>query len=214
MTIMETNKSYALPKLPYGYRDLEPYISEEQLRIHHDKHHLAYVNAANALVTKMDEARQSNADIDVKATLKELAFNLGGHKLHRLFWPTMAPAGKGGGGVPKGELADAINAEFGSFDRFKMEFSKAAVSVEGSGWAALVLGKLTPRPLLMQIEKHTVNVYPNLRILMVLDVWEHAYYLDYKNERPKFVDAFWNIVNWDTVNERFEEALECKCSTP
>ncbi|MDD1721210.1 MAG: superoxide dismutase [Euryarchaeota archaeon] len=210
---METNKLYSLPELPYGYKDLEPYISEEQLRIHHDKHHLAYVNGANALLKKMDEARQSNAEIDVKATLKELSFNLGGHKLHKLFWPTMAPAGKGGGGMPKGKLADAINAEFGSFDRFKMEFSKAAVSAEGSGWAALTLSKLTGRPIIMQIEKHNVNVYPNFRILMVLDVWEHAYYLDYKNERPKFVDAFWNIVNWDTVNTRFEEVSECSCAT-
>lgn len=213
MTIVETNKLYSLPELPYGNKDLEPYISEEQLRIHHDKHHLAYVNGANALLKKMDEARQSNAEIDVKATLKELSFNIGGHILHRLFWPTMAPAGKGGGGVPKGKLADAINAEFGSFDRFKAEFSKTAVSAEGSGWAALTLDKLTGRPIIMQIEKHNVNVYPNFRILMVLDVWEHAYYLDYKNERPKFVDAFWNIVNWDTVNQRFEEVSECACAT-
>lgn len=213
MTIVETNKLYSLPELPYGNKDLEPYISEEQLRIHHDKHHLAYVNGANALLKKLDEARQSNAEIDVKATLKELSFNIGGHILHRLFWPTMAPAGKGGGGVPKGKLADAINAEFGSFDRFKAEFSKTAVSAEGSGWAALTLDKLTGRPIIMQIEKHNVNVYPNFRILMVLDVWEHAYYLDYKNERPKFVDAFWNIVNWDTVNQRFEEVSECACAT-
>ncbi|MGZ4942537.1 MAG: superoxide dismutase [Halobacteriota archaeon] len=210
---METNKMYSLPELPYGYNALEPYISEAQLRIHHDKHHLAYVNGANALFKKMDDARQSNAEIDVKAALKELSFNIGGHILHKLFWPTMAPAGKGGGGMPKGKLADAINAEFGSFDRFKMEFSKAAVSAEGSGWAALTLDKLTGRLLIMQIEKHNINVYPTFRIVMVLDVWEHAYYLDYKNERPKFVDAFWNIVNWDEVNKRFEEVSECECAT-
>jgi len=210
---MEMSKSYSLPELPYGYKELEPYISEEQLRIHHDKHHLAYVNGGNALLKKLDEARERNAEIDVKAVLKELSFNIGGHVLHKLFWPTMAPAGKGGGGMPKGKLADAINSEFGSFDRFKMEFSKAAVSAEGSGWAALTLDKLTNRPIIMQIEKHNVNVYPNFRILMVLDVWEHAYYLDYKNERPKFVEAFWNIVNWDMVNERYEEISECSCST-
>jgi Fe-Mn family superoxide dismutase len=124
----------------------------------------------------------------------------------------MAPAGKGGGGAPKGKLAAAINEEFGSFDRFKAEFSKAAATTEGSGWAALALDKLTDRPIIMQIEKHNVNVYPNFRIVMVLDVWEHAYYLDYKNERPKFVDAFWNIVNWEMVNERFEDVLECSCA--
>ena len=210
---METNKMYQLPDLPYGYNELEPYISEQQLRLHHDKHHLAYVNGANAQLTKMSDARKSNADIDVKAALKDLSFNIGGHILHGLFWPTMAPAGKGGGGMPKGKLADALNAEFGSVDRFKTEFSKAAVTAEGSGWAALTLDKLTGRPIIMQIEKHNINVYPNFRILMVLDVWEHAYYLDYKNERPKFVEAFWNIVNWDEINKRFEEISECACST-
>jgi Fe-Mn family superoxide dismutase len=209
---METNKFYVLPDLPYGYSDLAPYISEQQLRIHHDKHHLAYVNGANAAFEKLDAARKSNADLDVKATLKELSFNIGGHILHKLFWPTMAPPGKGGGGAPKGKLTDAINDEFGSFDRFKAEFGKAAATTEGSGWAALALDKLTNRPIIMQIEKHNVNVYPNFRIVMVLDVWEHAYYLDYKNERPKFVDAFWNIVNWETVNDRFEDVLECTCA--
>jgi Fe-Mn family superoxide dismutase len=211
---METNKMYVLPDLPYDYKDLEPYISEQQLKIHHDKHHLAYVNGANAIFEKLDAARKSNADVDIKAMLKELSFNIGGHILHKLFWPTMAPAGKGGGGTPAGTLADALNAEFGSFNRFKAEFSKAAASTEGSGWAALAFCTLTKRPIIMQIEKHNVNVYPNFRIVMVLDVWEHAYYLDYKNERPKFVDAFWNIVNWETINKRYEEVLECTCAIP
>ena len=211
---METNKMYTLPDLPYDYNALEPYISEQQLRIHHDKHHLAYVNGANAIFEKLDAARKSNADVDVKAMLKELSFNIGGHILHKLFWPTMAPAGKGGGGTPTGKLADALNAEFGSFNRFKAEFTKAAASTEGSGWAALAFCTLTKRPIIMQIEKHNVNVYPNFRIVMVLDVWEHAYYLDYKNERPKFVDAFWNIVNWEIINKRYEEVLECTCAIP
>jgi Fe-Mn family superoxide dismutase len=207
---MEAGKFYVLPALPYGYKDLQPYISETQLMLHHDKHHQAYVNGANAIYEKLDKARKENADVDVKAALKELSFNIGGHLLHSKFWPNLAPAGKGGG-TPGGNLGDAITSEFGSFDRFKKEFTQAAVSAEGSGWAALALDKLTNRPLIMQIEKHNVNVYPNFSIAMVLDVWEHAYYLDYKNERPKFVDAFWSIVNWDVVNERFEEILECHC---
>jgi Fe-Mn family superoxide dismutase len=119
----------------------------------------------------------------------------------------MAPAGKGGGGLPKGDLAKAIDAEYGGFDRFKKEFSAAATSVEGSGWAALVYCLKTGRPLIMQVEKHNTNVFPDLPILMVLDVWEHAYYLDYKNERPKFVDAFWNIVNWDEIGKRLTKAV-------
>ena len=204
---MEKGKFYTLPKLPYGYKDLEPHISEEQLKIHHDKHHQGYVNGANAILQKLDKAREEGTDLDFKSTLKALSFNIGGHVLHSLFWPNLAPTGKGGG-KPGGVLGDAIEREFGSFERFKKEFSRAAVSVEGSGWAALSFCKQTDRPIIMQIEKHNTNVYPMFRILMVLDVWEHAYYLDYKNQRAKFVDAFWNIVNWDEVNKRFIESLK------
>lgn len=202
---MEKMKLYTLPKLPYEYDDLMPSISEEQLKIHHQKHHQAYVNGANAIFERLDKARKDGADLDVKSTLKELSFQVGGHILHSLFWPNMAPTGKGGG-KPGSTLGDVIDKEFGSFDRFKKEFTQAAVSGEGSAWAALTLDKLTNRPLIMQIEKHNVNVYPTFSVLMVLDVWEHAYYLDYKNERGKFVEAFWNIVNWDEVNKRLREA--------
>ena len=205
---MGTDNAYVLPKLPYDYNGLEPYISEQQLTIHHDKHHLTYVNAANAAFKKLEEARKNKAEIDVKAMLKELSFNIGGHQLHSIFWPTMAPAGKGGGGEPTGKLAEAINDTFGSFAQFKAEFSKAAATTEGSGWAALAIDVKTKQLAIMQIEKHNVNVYTGFYIVMVLDVWEHAYYLDYKNERPKFVEAFWNIVNWERINKRFEEALE------
>ena len=204
---MENNKVYSLPKLPYGYKDLEPQISEEQLSIHHTKHHQAYVTAANGILEKLEKARKEGAaDLDMKATLKELSFNIGGHLLHSLFWPNLAPAGKGGRS-PGGVLGDVIEKEFGSFERFKKEFTQAAVSVEGSGWAALTVCPQTKRPLIMQLEKHNVNVYPAFGILMVLDLWEHAYYLDYKNVRPKFVEAFWSIVNWDEVNKRLEELL-------
>jgi len=204
---METSNFYVLPKLLYEYKDLQPYMSEEQLRIHHSKHHQAYVNGANAIFQRLDKARKEGSDIDVKSTLKELSFNIGGHLLHSLFWGNLAPAGKGGG-KPGGVLGDAIEKEFGSFERFKKEFSQAAISVEGSGWAALSFCRQTSRPIIMQIEKHNANVYPMFRILMVLDVFEHAYYIDYKNERAKFVDAFWNIVNWDEVNKRLKETLK------
>ena len=197
---MEKIKSFTLPKLPYDYNALAPYISEQQLKLHHDKHHQAYVNSANAAFEKLDKARSENAEIDMKATLKELSFNVGGHLLHSIFWDNMAPAGKGGG-KPGGAVADMIDMGFGSFERFKKEFTTAATSVEGSGWAALAVHPCIGRPFIMQIEKHNVNVYPSFKILMVLDVWEHAYYLDYKNERAKFVEAFWNIVNWDYVNK-------------
>lgn len=204
---MEMQKYYSLPPLPYDYGALDPVISEEQLRIHHDKHHNAYVTAANDLLQKLEAARSGGSDLDMKATLKALSFNIGGHTLHSIFWKNMAPAGKGGGGAPSGTLGDAITAEFGSFDRFKKEFSAAATSAEGSGWAALSRCRMTGRPLIMQIEKHNVNVFPACSVVMVLDVWEHAYYLDYKNDRPKFVENFWQVVNWDYVSQRFEMAM-------
>ncbi|MCW4023687.1 MAG: superoxide dismutase [Candidatus Bathyarchaeota archaeon] len=198
---MEKVKRFTLPKLPYDYKALEPYISEEQLTLHHDKHHQGYVNGANKIFEKLEKAQQENTDLDLKSTLKELSFHIGGHLLHTTFWENMAPAGKGGGGAPNGAVADLINTGFGSFERFKKEFASVANSVEGSGWAALAVHPCIEKPLIMQIEKHNVNMYPNFQILMVVDVWEHAYYLDYKNARPKFIDAFWNIVNWEKVNK-------------
>ena len=205
---MEQNKFYVLPQLPYGYKDLEPHMSETQLTIHHQKHHQAYVNGANNILQRLDKARKENADLDIRATLKELSFNIGGHLLHSLFWGNLAPAGKGGGGKPSGALGDALEKEFGSFERFKKEFTSAATSVEGSGWAALSWDRHTSRPIIMQVEKHNMNVYPTFRILMVLDVFEHAYYLDYKNDRAKFVETFWNIVNWEEVNKRLKDTLK------
>ncbi len=205
---MEKIKSFTLPILPYDYNALAPYISEEQLKLHHDKHHQAYVNGANKLLTSIDEAMKEGTQLDywvsfgyVKALAKELAFNIGGHMLHTTFWENMAPASKGGGGQPGGAIADVINKEFGNFNAFKKMFSAAATSTEGSGWAALAMHPCIGRPIIVQIEKHNVNVIPNFQILMTLDVWEHAYYLDYKNDRAKFVEAFWNLVNWDKVNK-------------
>jgi Fe-Mn family superoxide dismutase len=204
---METTKFYVLPKLTYGYKDLEPYMSEQQLTIHHQKHHQAYVNGANTIVEKLDKARKDGVDLDAKATLKELSWNIGGHLLHSLFWGNLAPTGKGGGGRPSGVLGDAIDKEFGSFERFKKEFTQAAASVEGSGWAALTLSTQLGL-IIMQVEKHNMNIYPMFRILMVIDVFEHAYYIDYKNDRAKFIEAFWNIVNWNEINKRLEESMK------
>jgi len=200
-------KYYELPKLAYDYKGLAPHMSEEQLRIHYTKHHQAYVNGANAILKKFDETRKGNADFDVKATLKELSFQIGGHLMHSLFWGNLAPAGKGGA-KPGGRLAQEIDKEFGSFDRFKKEFTSAATSVEGSGWGALTYCLQTERPIIMQVEKHNTNVYPMFRILMVVDVFEHAYYIDYKNDRGKFVENFWNIVNWEEVSERLDDLLK------
>jgi len=195
-----------LPSSTYGYKDLAPYISEEQLKIHVEKHHQAYVKGANSILKKLDKSRKEEIDLDMKSTLKELSFNIGGHVLHSLFWGNLVPPGKYE--EPMGILADAIDGEFGSMDQFKIEFTQTALSVEGSGWAALTYCRKTSRPIIMQIEKHNMNVYPAFRILLVLDVFEHAYYIDYKNERAKYVDAFWKIVNWSEAGKRLENLLK------
>lgn len=181
---------YNLPDLPYGYKDLEPHISEEQLIVHHQKHHQSYVNGANTILENAN-----NAD------LKKLAFQIGGYKLHSLFWDNLAP---NGGGESGGELSERIEKDFGSFSNFKESFTKTALSIEGSGWASLVYDKEIDQLLIMQIEKHNVNIYPSLSILLVLDMFEHAYYIDYKNEKTKFVDAFWALVNWGEVGKRLK----------
>ncbi|MGA2417993.1 MAG: superoxide dismutase [Candidatus Staskawiczbacteria bacterium] len=195
---------YNLPKLPYGYNALEPYMSAEVLTLHHDKHHAAYVNAANALLEKIEVARKSGEVIDFKSVLKSLSFNVAGHILHETFWKIMAPE-KSGKNKPSGKILAAIEKEFGSYERFKTEFSETAKSVEGSGWAILAFHKEHGNLNIIQVEKHNVNFYPEQTILLCLDVWEHAYYLDYKNDRAKFIENWWNVVNWDEVEKRFLE---------
>ncbi|MCL5093751.1 MAG: superoxide dismutase [Patescibacteria group bacterium] len=194
---------FILPDLKYDYNALKPYISEEQLRIHHDKHHKAYVDAANKILEKLESARKENLEIDQKAELKALSFNIGGVILHSLFWENMGPE-KEVRKEPEGNLKEAIDKEFGSFERFKKEFSDAASTIEGPGWTTLSYDWLTKRLFINQIEKHNDVLYPTDYILLVLDMWEHAYYLDYKSEKKKFIDAFWNILNWEEVEKRFE----------
>jgi superoxide dismutase, Fe-Mn family len=194
-------KMYVLAPLPYDYEDLAPAISGELLRLHHDKHHAAYVNGANNILTKLDKARKENTDVDMKAICKEFSFNLGGLFLHDRFWKNMAPTEKGGG-KPGGKIGDAITRDLGTFERFKKEFSQAATTCEGGGWAVLSYCGLTDRIVINQFEKHNMNVPPQQKVLLVLDVWEHAYYLDYKNDRSKFVENWWNLVNWEEVDKR------------
>jgi len=195
---------YSLPKLPYAYGALAPHISEEQLKLHYEKHHQAYVDGANAMVQKLEDARKASADVDMKSMLKALSFNVAGHVLHSLFWENLTPDG---GGEPKGKLGESIAKDFGSFARFRSEFTQAALSVEGSGWAALSCCQTLGRLVIQQVEKHNVNVVPSMPVLMVLDVFEHAYYIDYRNARARFIDAFWNVVNWDAVEKRFAASV-------
>ncbi len=189
------SKIYELPALPYGYDSLKPFLSLEQLSLHHQKHHAAYVNNANALIERIETARKGGLAFDVKAAAKELSFNVSGHKLHSLFWNSLAPA-RGGANEPQGKIGEEIARQFAGFDEFKKEFSAAAISCEGSGWAALSLCPETGKLHILQIEKHNVNLVANFNILLALDVWEHAYYLDYKSDRAKYVQNFWSFVDW------------------
>ncbi|MFD2330630.1 superoxide dismutase [Cohnella sp. GCM10020058] len=198
---------HKLPPLPYAYNALEPYIDETTMRIHHDKHHQAYVDDLNKAELKLAESRRKNDFELVKHWERELAFNGAGHYLHTLFWDTMTP---GGGGNPTGPLADQIAKDFGSVDAFKRQFSEAAAKVEGGGWAILVWSPRAHRLELLTAEKHqNLSQWDNVPILP-LDVWEHAYYLKHQNKRADYVKDWWNVVNWPYANARFEEARKLK----
>jgi len=175
------------------------------MTLHHDKHHAAYVNGANAALEKLDKARKGETQIDIRAVLRDYSFNFGGHALHSIFWPNMAPPGNGGG-TPGGAVADQINKDFGGFDKFKQQFSDAAKTVEGSGWALLLYDNTSSQLVLTQIEKQNFMHLAQLPNLLGLDVWEHAYYLDYLNDRGKYVDEWWKVVNWGDVAARFDKA--------
>jgi len=198
-------KKYELPPLPYSYEALEPYISREIMTLHHTKHHQAYVTGANAALERLEKQRKGENPENVRGILRDLSFNLSGHKLHAVFWPNMAPAGKGGG-TPGGRIADQINRDFGSFEAFKKQFSDAAKNVEAVGWAILTYDAESDALIIYQVEKQNFMHPPDLPLILTLDVWEHAYYLQYKNDRASYVDNWWNVVNWDDVEKRFSKA--------
>ncbi len=199
-------KKYSLPDLPYKYDALEPYISQEIMKLHHDKHHLAYVNGANAALDKLDAARKNGwTGVDIKGVERDLSFNLAGHVLHSIFWPNMK---QNGGGKPGGRLADKINEDFGSFDAFKAQLAAAAKAVEGSGWGLLVYDPVSDQLLTLMAEKHNLLSGQTTVPLLVCDVWEHAYYLQYKNDRGAYVDAFWNVINWENVDHQLGKAKQ------
>jgi Fe-Mn family superoxide dismutase len=197
--------AFSVPDLPYAYDALEPHIDEATMKVHHDKHHQAYVDKANAALEGTEWA-----DKDIEEILENLSSlpsdkqgpvrnNGGGHYNHSLFWQMLSPDG---GGEPSGELADAINSAFGSFDDFKAQFKEAGITQFGSGWAWLVKsadGSVAVTKTANQDSPISDGQTP----LLGADVWEHAYYLKYQNKRPDYLDAFWNVVNWDYVAERF-----------
>jgi Fe-Mn family superoxide dismutase len=198
--------THELPPLPYAYNALEPHIDEQTMHLHHDIHHKGYVDGLNTAEKKLAEARAAGDYALVKHWSRELAFHGSGHFMHSLFWPNMAPAGKGGGGEPAGALAEQIKKDLGSFDAFKKQYSAAAVAVEGSGWAVLAWQPQGNQLVILQSEKHQQLTQWGVVPLLVLDVWEHAYYLKYQNKRAAYVEAWWNVVNWADVADRFKKA--------
>jgi Fe-Mn family superoxide dismutase len=195
--------TYSLPALPYDPAALEPHLSARILELHHDKHHQAYVDGANTTLEKLADAR-SKGDFGALVGLqKTLSFNVAGHVLHSIYWTNMSPDG---GDKPTGELAAAIDEHFGGFDAFRKQMTAATVSVQGSGWSALVWEPLGERLVVEQIEDHHNHSIEGVRPLLVIDAWEHAYYLQYENRRADYVDAIWNVVNWDDVQQRFAAA--------
>jgi Fe-Mn family superoxide dismutase len=198
--------SHKLPDLPYDFSALEPYIDARTMEIHHQKHHAAYVNNLNgALEGHSDLVGKSVEDLikslnslpeSIRTTVKN---NGGGHFNHTMFWEIMGPKA---GGTPTGNLLNVINSAFGSFDKFKDEFSNAAVKRFGSGWAWLVLDGTNLK--VMSTANQDNPVSERLKPVMGLDVWEHAYYLKYQNRRPEYIDNWWNVVNWDEVAKRYE----------
>ncbi|MGF2945884.1 superoxide dismutase [Mycobacterium sp. Lab-001] len=194
---------YTLPDLDWDYAALEPHISGQINELHHTKHHATYVKGANAAVEKLEEARAKEDFAAILLQEKNLAFNLGGHVNHTLWWKNLSPDG---GDKPTGELAAAIDAAFRSFDTFRAQFNAAATTVQGSGWAALGWDTLGNRLLIFQVYDHQSNFPLGVVPLLVLDMWEHAFYLQYKNVKGDFAKAFWNIVNWEDVQSRYAAA--------
>lgn len=198
---------HVLPPLPYPYDALEPHIDEKTMRLHHDRHHRSYVEGLNKAEKEMAKARRSGNFSLIKHWEREAAFNGAGHYLHTIFWHNMKPKG---GGQAQGEIAREINRTFGSFHKFKQHFSHAAEKVEGGGWAMLVWAPRSHRVEILQVEKHQNLSQQDIIPLLVLDVWEHAYYLKYNNNRKDYIKAWWHVVNWENVNKRYKEARKVR----
>lgn len=192
-------RKYTLPELPYDYGALAPQLSAELMELHHSKHHAAYVKGANETLERMGEADPAQ----LPALERALAFHLGGHQLHSLFWKSMTP---GGGGPPEGEFAAAITESFGSFERLESQLSSSMTGLQGVGWAALMWEPVAERLVTFQLEDHHGTQVAGTIPLLVGDAWEHAYYLDYRNEKDKWAKAFLELADWQSASQRFLEA--------
>ena len=195
--------AHELPDLQYGYDALEPYLNAETLHLHHDKHHAGYVNGLNETEEKLKAAQQAGDFSAIAGMCNALAFHYSGHLLHSIYWTNMSP---NGGGEPTGDLASQIERDFGPFATFKAHFLAASNAVQGSGWAILGWQPLGEQLVVLQAEKHQNLTQWGVTPIMVLDVWEHAYYLQYQNRRAEFAEGFFEVVNWEDVAARLAAA--------
>ncbi|MFJ2933840.1 MULTISPECIES: superoxide dismutase [unclassified Streptomyces] len=207
---------YTLPELPYDYAALEPVINPQIIELHHDKHHAAYVKGANDTLEQLEEARDKDQWGAINGLEKNLAFHLSGHILHSIYWNNMDSPKDGGGGEPLaadgvGDLADAITESFGSFAKFKAQLTKASATTQGSGWGVLAYEPISGRLIVEQVYDHQGNVGQGSVPVLVFDAWEHAFYLQYKNQKVDFIEAMWQVVNWQDVSKRYHAA---KASVP
>ena len=196
---------YTLPDLPYDYTALEPHISGRIMELHHDKHHATYVKGANTALEKMAEARDKGDFASIPKLEKDLAFNLGGHINHSVFWKNMSPEG---GGRPDGDVGAAIDEYFGDFEAFQKHFNENAKGLQGSGWSMLVWDTMGQRLNIAQLFDQQGNLPAGQLPILQLDMWEHAFYLQYKNVKADYVDAWWNVVNWADVAQRLDKARQ------
>lgn len=194
---------YSLPDLPYDYAALEPHISGRIMELHHDKHHAAYVAGANTALEKLAAARAADDFAAVNLHEKNLAFNLGGHVNHSVFWQNLSPEG---GDRPTGDLGAAIDEFFGSFEAFQKHFAANALGIQGSGWSILAWDSIGQKLVIVQLYDQQSNIALGLVPVVVLDMWEHAFYLDYVNVKADYVKAWWNIVSWSDAAARFDRA--------
>ncbi len=202
--IVDGSGKYVLPDLPYAKDALEPVIDKATVELHHDKHHAAYVAGANKAETELQKAREAGDFSLVKHWSRELAFHGSGHILHSIYWTNLTSPAKSG--KPKGDLEKAIANDFGTYDKFKAQLANASISVEASGWGVLAYQPFAKRLTILQCEKHQDLTTWGAVPLLVIDVWEHAYYLKYQNKRADYVNALFSIINWENVSERYELA--------
>ena len=202
--------TYTLPDLTYDYGALEPHVSGRIIELHHDKHHAAYVKGANTALDQLHEKRDQRDFATLSMLERNLAFHVSGHVLHSIFWTNLSPDG---GDAPSGPLAETIGSTFGSFDAFRQQMTQAATTIQGSGWALASWEPVAQRMVIQQVHDHQGNHGQGTVPLLAIDAWEHAYYLQYQNQKADFFDAVWSVVNWADVGRRYEAARATDLAT-